>query len=147
MMAIPKAVYRYLMKNLWRFFRMFGYIVFLVVGVVMFVSPSGVVQGQMGDFIVVWALMLGIGGALTTAGMVTKLWAGEALGLPLLAFGSAMWGVAYLREVPLTSGRFAVGAVLIGVGSLFFAKWLEVNKLGSDATKVAEQEKRDDNGE
>lgn len=146
-MAIPKAVYQYLMKNLWRFCRMFGYSVFWIVGVVMFISPSGVVQGQMGEWIVVWALMLGVGGIFSTIGMITRLWAGEALGLPPLAFGSAMWGVAYLREVPLTSGRFAVGAVLVGVGSLFFARWLEVNKLGSDATKVAEQEKRDDHGE
>jgi hypothetical protein len=126
----------------WRVAQTGGYVAMATVGGVMLIEPSPMISGQMGDMATPWAVMMLAGGILGAWAMLSRIWAGETLGLPLLWAGTGMWGVAYLRSLPYTSGRFAAGVFLLGVTLFLFAHWRAVFKFGDEAIAARLYEKR-----
>lgn len=122
--------------------RVTGYTAMATVGIVMLEDPSSMVRGQMEWMTPIWASMLVAGGSLSSTGVVTRIWAGETLGLPFLYAATCMWGLAYLREWPYTSTRFAAGVFLFGVACLLFAHWRGMMKFGNEAIEARLYEKR-----
>lgn len=130
-----------------RVMRGIGYTGVAGVGALMLSSPSEVIEGQMEWMTPVWSSMMLAGGILCCWAMVSRMWAGETLGLPFLYSAFPMWGLAYIRQLPYTTGRFALGVVLISIGFLIFAHWREVYKFGNDSINARLYEKRYTNGE
>lgn len=131
---------------IWRVAQAGGYGAMAAVGAIMLARPSGLITGQMGVMAKPWSVMMLAGGILGAWAMISRVWACETTGLPLLWSGTAMWGVAYLRTLPYTSGRFAAGVFLLGVTLFLFAHWRAVLKFGDEAIAARLYEKRFHNG-
>jgi MFS family permease len=124
-----------------------GYVGMATVGAAMLLEPSRMVTGQMGDTMgIIWAMMMVAGGILGALAMITRHWTFETLGLPLLWSATPMWALAYLRQLPYTSGRFAAGVFLLAVTCFLFAHWRLVYKFGNDSIEARLLEKRSTNG-
>jgi len=126
----------------WRIARTVGYTGIGVVGSVMVARPSEMVEGQMGWMTPIWATMLLVGGLSCAWAMVSRVWAGETLGLPLVFTGLFMWGCVYLRVAPFTTGRFAIGTILLCFSVLVFAHWREVYKFVDESISARLYEKK-----
>lgn len=131
------------MKAQWRqWFYAASYGAMATAGVCSLVWPAPAVSrvtNGAAALITVWAAMLIAGGLFGLAGAVSRRWLGEFAGLPLLIAVFLVYGIgAFANGVPASrAGAFALTAI----GSLFAARWLEVN--GIRRTAVADGRKND----
>jgi hypothetical protein len=86
-------------------------------------DPSQLLETTMGQIVYGWAAFLVVGGSLSLVSTLTKIWAGEFLGLILLVFANLMWGGALLNNGG-NSQRY--GLVLIAWAFGFVFRWGEI---------------------
>lgn len=118
-----------------RYFRSAMYLFFSVAGVLAMIWPAQVILTvfQIG-LVYTWAGFLLIGGASSLFGTLKKTWAGELVGLPLLAVSNLIFGIA-LMSFGQTSASWAIGWVFVGVSCGLGARWLDLRSL----VKISEE--------
>jgi hypothetical protein len=84
------------------------------------------------------AFMLLVGGAMCLAGQLADRWLGELLGLPLVASAMATFGVLVFRD----AGGWTIYStpnilILLGIGVLFFMRWVDQFMLARSARFMA----------
>lgn len=104
------------------------YLLLVLAGLAAILSPSSLVQSQVGGAIVfVWSSALVISASLALYGALTDKWFGEYTGLPLLAASLSLYGFSALISAGgHLSALLAYGLVVIAFSVGLLARWLDV---------------------
>jgi hypothetical protein len=109
-----------------------AYLLLFLGGIVAFLAPSQVVAKPLVTVLVyLWAVFLTAGGALCLGGKIKNNWAGEIIGLPLLAAANYVFG-ALLMINGVTTAAIAIGGLFLGMGTACIGRWIELRKLAKD---------------
>lgn len=97
----------------------------------------GLPLGTSGGVYVMLSAWMGLGGTICALGAALDRWAGEFIGLPLLATAMAAFGFVVIRDAHWTILGIANMALLEGLGLLFLARWRDVAAVYRSAAKAA----------
>lgn len=113
-----------------------AYLAFTVAGTFAFIFPAQVILNSLQAVLVyAWAGFLAGGGLLALVGSLRRTWAGELVGLPLLAASSAVFGGALLGYGQ-TSAAIAIGFVFLGISGSQVARWMDLLPLPKISREV-----------
>ena len=123
-----------------------AYLCFIVAGVtaVLFTAPS-VRTTSSPPLVIMWVTFLVAGGGLSAAGRILGRWAGEFVGIPLLAAAFVIYAAAILYTT-IASGLytgFPAASALAALFAIVAARWAEVNQIRVEAVKDACAERAD----
>ena len=106
-----------------------AYLFFTLAGIVAFFSPSRIIVSALVQILVyVWCSFLIVGGGLSLGSKIRNTWAGEIIGLPLLSTASYVFGILlFVRGT--SSAAIAVGGIMLGLGTAFVGRWIELRHL------------------
>jgi hypothetical protein len=101
-------------------------------GILAFFTPAQIVDRVLVEASVyLWAGFLSVGGLLSLGGKLRNTWAGEIIGLPLLAAANCVFG-ALIWFASSTAAALAIGSMFFGVATAFVARWIELKKLAKE---------------
>lgn len=113
-----------------------AYLFLLMGGIVAFFSPSKTIESSLVEILVYgWATFLTLGGFACLIGKLQNNWAGEIIGLPLLAAANYIFGILLLLRGPSTA-TIAIGGLFLGFGTAFIGRWIELRRLARDNQEV-----------
>jgi hypothetical protein len=105
------------------------YLLYLVAGVIACVYPSQVILNAVQTTIAyLWSGFLVVGGGASLYGIVSDVWTGEIVGIPLAGSAQGIFGVA-LIAYGTTSASAAIGLMFIAVGFGMIGRWIEVRQI------------------
>ena len=115
---------------------MYGLLV--LAGILALLSPSELVQNQVGGFVVfIWSSFLVVGAASCLYGAITDKWIGEYSGLWNVMATLALYGLSAIAGAGLhLSPLFAYGLVVVGFSAGLLARGFDVR----DEKKRSEEE-------
>lgn len=123
-----------------------AYLMFASAGVAAVIFPSPSVEESAGHFLTaIWVSFLFLGGTISAAGRICGRWAGELVGLPLLAGALAVYALALAYNTISTSRLTAITAAF-ALGGIFFlvmARWVEVNEIRAESVKGGQVDRDD----
>lgn len=109
------------------------------IGAAMFPSPSVETTAGSHFMLWLWVIFLVAGGLVSAFGRFLGRWAGEFVGLPLLAAAFAIYAVSLITTT-ITSGRLTgipAGIALVAILFLVGGRWAEVNAIREEAVAEA----------
>lgn len=105
------------------------YLFFTAAGFACLFAPSRAVAGQVAPWMtLVWASFFLVGGGLCLAGALAERWAGELLGLPLIAASALIYGsallISYSDPMRRDGAYLFVGALLVAQSLSIVERWV-----------------------
>lgn len=134
-----RARFKAYLPTLTRIFRGTQYLILATAGTWMLTAPTALLQTAMGKVIYGWAAFLVLGGVLCSLGTLTKIWAGEFVGLVLLIFGNVIWGGTLISASP-NSAKY--GLVLIAWGFGLTAREFQIMEKARGAASAEKQRRK-----
>jgi hypothetical protein len=121
------------------------YLFFTAAGLACMFAPSRAVAGQVAPWMtLVWAGFFLVGGIFCFVGAVGQRWAGELLGLPLIAASALIYGSALLISYSDPSRRdgayLFVGALLVAQALSIVERWVTKLRLFRVAQRITDRE-------
>lgn len=121
------------------------YAFFTAAGLVCLFAPSRAVAGQVAPWMtLVWASFFLVGGTLCLLGALTKRWAGELLGLPLIAASALIYGAAllfsYSDPMRRDGAYLFIGALLVAQSCSIVERWVTKWRLMQVAQRLTDRE-------
>lgn len=111
----------------WPWFVM--YVTYLAAGILFAIYPSqAILTALQASIAYVWSAFLIAGSGVSLYGIVRDSWAGEIVGIPLVASSNAIFGVV-LIAYGKTSAADAFGSIFIGVSFGLLGRWIETRKI------------------
>lgn len=127
-----------------RWVRAVGYGFLGLGGVAALAFPSFSTEGPMsltgGPVILVWAVMLVVGGLTSAVGSATGIWLGEYAGLWPIILTFMIFGLANALSGSLI--ELALSLTILGWSFLLLARWREVALIRSQALKFSRYQRR-----
>lgn len=115
-----------------------AYITFAVSGIAAAMFPSPSITDASGKIMAgIWIIFMIVGGISCATGRLMGRWAGEYIGIPLLAGAFAVYVIA-LAWSTIATGRLTgitAAAALAAIVCLVGARWFEVNEIRAEAVR------------
>lgn len=115
------------------------YIFFAIAAVVSIAYPSAIVLSSIGTFAYFWSILFLLGAIPAAAGILTKTWVGEYVGLPAIIASLLLYSAGcFIDTANFTTGRLFLGMIFLGFAMSSYARLNDVKF----QKRVADYEKR-----